>query len=321
MRVIDLHPEDLLDRHAEGTLTDADRVRLETHVQSCTACRFELAARRDFSDLAALAPRSTLITEPGVESPHDTARIAVFGSASSGGRTKAKRRVALIALAAALAAGVSLAAAAVRIIARDQSESRARTNSELLDTKRANQARTLAPVASVQANHTIVGETSASGSAPVKLDDLPVAGPKAGGAELGQVKAAEQHSAPGAAAALFRAANEARRDRDGARAIALYRRLEAQHPSSEEARLSYATLGRLLLDRGDARSALDEFDEYLSHGGGPLGEEALVGRALSLQKLGSVREEITAWNEILRRFPRSVHARLARARLSALGER
>jgi TolA-binding protein len=156
----------------------------------------------------------------------------------------------------------------------------------------------------------------------VKLDDLPVATSGAAANEPGQLATAERHPAPFVAAAvLFREANEARRDGDGVRAIALYRRLEAQYPRAEEAHLSYATLGRLLLDRGDARSALDEFDDYLSHGGGPLAEEALVGRALSLQKLGRAGDEIAAWNEILRRYPRSVHARLARARLSALGER
>src|SRR5262249_22054198 len=96
----------------------------------------------------------------------------------------------------------------------------------------------------------------------VPLADLPVEahadkpGPEARTSETG----AQTPSA------LFHAANEARRTGDDERAVALYRSLEAQYPKSEEARLSHATLGRLMLDRGDPKRALADFDEYLSHG-------------------------------------------------------
>jgi TolA-binding protein len=149
----------------------------------------------------------------------------------------------------------------------------------------------------------------------VKLGDLPIAEKVAPSSES-RVTPPQQQATP---AALFRSANEARRSGDDDRAIALYHALEAQFPNSEEARLSHATLGRLMLDRGDAKMALDDFDKYLSHGGS-LGEEALVGRALALGKLGNRDAEAAAWREVLRRFPKSIHVRQARTRLAALDE-
>jgi predicted methyltransferase len=76
-----------------------------------------------------------------------------------------------------------------------------------------------------------------------------------------------------------------------------------------------------MLDRGDPRAALDGFNRYLSRGETALGEEALVGRALSSRKLGARENELAAWQEVLRRFPSSIHAELARSRLADLGER
>ncbi len=49
MSVIDLHPDDLLDRDADGTLTPAERTHLEAHLRRCAACRFEQRARADFA--------------------------------------------------------------------------------------------------------------------------------------------------------------------------------------------------------------------------------------------------------------------------------
>jgi hypothetical protein len=63
---------------------------------------------------------------------------------------------------------------------------------------------------------------------------------------------------------------------------------------------------------------LQEFQEYLSHGGGELEEEALVGKALALQNLGRRDAEMTAWNEVLKKHPSSVYSEQARARMSAL---
>ena len=49
MTVVDLHPEDLLDKDARGDLTADERVRLETHLGRCAACRAERVLRLDFA--------------------------------------------------------------------------------------------------------------------------------------------------------------------------------------------------------------------------------------------------------------------------------
>jgi hypothetical protein len=49
MTVVDLHPEDLLDKEIRGELTDGERVRLETHLSKCHVCRLEHDARALFT--------------------------------------------------------------------------------------------------------------------------------------------------------------------------------------------------------------------------------------------------------------------------------
>jgi len=42
MKVVDLHPEDLIDKLAAGELTPAERERLNAHISQCRVCRFEI---------------------------------------------------------------------------------------------------------------------------------------------------------------------------------------------------------------------------------------------------------------------------------------
>ncbi len=119
------------------------------------------------------------------------------------------------------------------------------------------------------------------------------------------------------ASELFSQATRARRDKNDAEAIRLYRELQRRYPDSRESNASRVVLGQLLLDRTDPDKALAEFDGYLKQGKpGTVTEEALVGRALALQKLGRYAEERAAWQELLAKFPSSVHAARARERLS-----
>jgi hypothetical protein len=119
------------------------------------------------------------------------------------------------------------------------------------------------------------------------------------------------------AAALFVQANELRRAGKDDQAIALYRRLQHLFPGSLQAEQSNATLGQLLLQRSSANEALSQFDRYLSHAG-PLTEDVLVGRALSLERLGRSHEERKTWESLLQHYPTSVHAARAKARLAEL---
>jgi TolA-binding protein len=120
---------------------------------------------------------------------------------------------------------------------------------------------------------------------------------------------------------MFARANAARRRGDHVGAIVLYRDLLRDHPDAAEASAARVTLGRLLLDDGDAEGALRSFDAYLRGGDGALREEAMVGRARVLGRLGRDGEERGAWSALLQSYPQSIHAERARARLEQLGHR
>jgi hypothetical protein len=119
---------------------------------------------------------------------------------------------------------------------------------------------------------------------------------------------------------LFGKANVAQRDGAAADAARLYTELERSFPGSPEELVARVLLGRLLLDRlEDARSALAQFDSYLANPDhDALGEEALIGRALALERLGRHVEERSAWEVLLGAYPRSSYAEPARTRLDEL---
>jgi len=105
-------------------------------------------------------------------------------------------------------------------------------------------------------------------------------------------------------ALLFEQANTARRRGDYGSAEKLYHRLVDTHPDTREASTSRIILGRMLLARGDAADALASFDAYLAGAPhGSLREQALIGRAQSLQALGRRDEERAAWRALLEAFP------------------
>jgi TolA-binding protein len=116
-------------------------------------------------------------------------------------------------------------------------------------------------------------------------------------------------------AELFDREAAARRGGDYGRAVDLDRDLEARYPTSREAQVSRAIMGRLLLDRGDPAGALAKFQDYLAAGSGQLAEEAMVGRATALERLGKPEEAARAWGALVAAFPDSPYAAHARARL------
>ena len=103
-------------------------------------------------------------------------------------------------------------------------------------------------------------------------------------------------------------------------AVVTYRRLQATFPETPEARLSFAFAGQLLLKQHRPADALAQFDRHLE-ASGEVGEEALVGRATALEELHRDAEAIAAWKSLLARYPGSVYAGRARARLDELIER
>ncbi len=119
------------------------------------------------------------------------------------------------------------------------------------------------------------------------------------------------------AAVLFTRANRARRAGQYAAAARDYGQLQKFYPAATETHVSRVALGRLLLDRNqDLARAQRLFDEYLdAQPKGALAEQALAGRALTLQKRHRPAEEQPAWQRLLTEFPDSAHADEARARL------
>jgi len=357
MSVVDLHPEDLLDKVARAELSEIEKGRLDAHVATCAACRFELSARLDFAELALELPMPLLV------GPERTKQALAPAPELLSQPKRARRPVWVLAVAALLTTGASLGAwlsqrtflnepaapvpsaapaISTRASGRPRAHSRTEPRAPLASSATAIRLEAL-PLGDPSVEHTqraltesraaeakpvaratpgtsrVAGSRPHEASAPRLDHGVGSSGDgKPSSEPIAERNEAAQEQGP---ADLFHAANQARREGDASRAIELYRGLQSRFPGSDEARLSRATLAQLMLDRGDATSALEGFDQYLSQGGALLGEEALVGRALSLSKLGDRDREITAWREVLRRFPGSVHARLARSRLGALGER
>ena len=369
MNVVDLHPEDLLDKLERGALSAEEKSRLEAHLAGCTECRFEISVRADLAD-EALAPRAR---PPGP--------LAVPAPSRRSGpprRSLPPRRALLVpALAAALVAGGALAAVVSEVVRarpeqpslhrlespqhaggrKDAAGRRARSvnaRSAVLQGKSAEPEAAGSDIAGEQPlalggsevaeeSTTEVAEVPAlppapqpqAASSPVARAEAPsvvsnhrgvAAGTRGSRTPLAARpgKAAPSPSAeaePRTAAALFGAANRARRYGDTGQAVALYRSLQSRFPASDEARLSRATLATLELDRGDPNAALEGFDRYLEQGGSALSVEALVGRAVALQKLGKSSEELASWREIARRFPGTAHAKRAVARIAVLSGR
>jgi TolA-binding protein len=355
MKVVDLHPEDLIDKLAAGELTSAERTRLDAHVLLCSACRLEISVRADLEQDAPLIEQRPQLTFPsGSERTQPAPRVAASI------RPRSRRRWPLVMLAAALvlcaggataavvtgavkapwlpwaseakgvtsappATGAKLAAktklaASKATTAIDAPPLTTEASSASLPTASAEVTPAPSAGASVavaaHVNHAVKAEPASSALAASST-----AMPSAPSAAASSPRTEEPTPRVDAAAALFSDANRARRDGNADRAVTLYRSLQTRYPSSSESELSRALLAQLLLDRGNPEAALAGFDRYLAEAAPVLGAEALVGRARALEQLGKSTQAAAAWREVQTRFAGSVHARLAAARLAALGMR
>jgi tetratricopeptide (TPR) repeat protein len=291
--VIELHPEDLLERDArrarglsaEKPLMAGERARLDAHLEHCAVCRLERSAQKDFggameTDAAAIAERAL------------ASAALVHAKKSDAGGARRIRLGALLVAAALMVASAAIASGVTGLVA-----SSGEVKAPLVERK------ALEPPPVPRAGAVVTGivpapRVIASASAKPPENDLALALP----------------IVPGAAELFSRAAT-ARQSGDHAQATALYREIIDKHTGAPEVAPARLALARLLLDDGDAQTALPLFDAYLEGGDNPLREEALFGRARSLEALHRDGEERAAWEALLEAYPQTIHAARAHARL------
>jgi hypothetical protein len=298
MTRFDLHPEDLLERERRGTANADELVRLTQHLAGCCVCRVERALVAQAALDAAPLPDEELVVAR-------LKRAATARLLAPTGR-HAKQKGAFVAIALAAGTVASVAAAATFVIVRGA-------------------AAPAASVASVTSQPPLP-PAPRHRSEPVKIDEpretaaTEAVKPNANGEPEVVRPALRSAVEPAGASELFSRANQARRDGKTSEAVRLYRALQERFAGSSEELVSRVTLGRLLLDRlGDSRGALVQFNSYLaSPAGGALREEAMVGRALSLGRMGRTTEESAAWQALLDGFPKSTQRKRAQARLAEL---
>jgi TolA-binding protein len=306
--VVDLHPEDLLEKDAQGSLDASERARLEAHLAHCSACRMERLLRADFAgELEAEVPLERSVGL-GIEQIPVAAPPRESITMLRGPRRRRHRAVWLLAAAALLVGGVAAAAMSLGEGQWPALRGAATAPAEVAPPA----------VATAKIHRSAVPVADVPQAAPIEAIAEPVVAVTAPVAQhRPQHAAAVAPAAVVGPAELFDTAAEARRRSDYGRALDLDRELEQRYPTSTEAQASRAIVGRLLLDRGDPAGALAKFDSYLAAGSGGLGEEALVGRAAALDRLGKTDEATRAWGALVAAFPDSPYAARARARLES----
>ncbi|HVR19253.1 MAG TPA: tetratricopeptide repeat protein, partial [Polyangiaceae bacterium] len=251
---------ELVPRERAGDLSSAERVALDAHLAQCGSCRLSRLLGRDFD------AEATLEAGDGIRIAALSAAAERWARGSSAAVVtvpvkRRRTRIALLAMAAALAAvGASAAGGAWSKVFGDDEPKPIVASPVTTMTERL--VRTV--VRPMNATETATPEHADERSEP-------------------RLRAPSE-----SAASLMKEASSARRSGDAERAIALYRRLESQFPTSPEASLATLPLGGLLLERGEARSALAQYDRHVRAGhGSRLLPEALYGRGRALAALGN----------------------------------
>lgn len=279
------HPEEDMDLALGGGLPAAQRRDLNLHLAACTACAAHMAAAQQTRAALAEQPQDQLLDRQAVE----RAMTGLFPPRFA--RLRYRRAFRLgFALAGLLLAGGMAGATLWRL-------------------HRSSPVPLLLPEPS---GATIQAAPAASRAVP---------SPAAEPAPLSDEPALQRSSrAQPSAAVLFAQALALRGEGKVDAAIAAHLRLQRLYPAARETRVSLALAGRLLLERGSSEQALAQFNQYLAQPG-DIAEEALVGRATALGRLGRSATEAAAWRDVLERYPGSIYAAHAEKRLSALAEK
>jgi len=316
METLVLHPEELFDKANKGLATADELARLEAHVAQCTTCRFERQVRLDFDAVG------------GSPADLDDLVARALSGAKAAPEAPRRRRVGplLIAATVALMGFGSFAAVAqfTGVLPRFIEALSDRTRAPVIPSGVEGRNKPLVPS---EVEGPVIEEQPQvlPPSPPPVVMVVPrvVAPPVRKAVDVEKVAPPPEPlplPAPPVEtpSELFARATQARVRGDAIDAIARYRELVARFPSSAEATLSQAQLGRLLLDRGDATAALQAFDAYLGTNDQALREEVQGARAMALDVLGRFDEERAAWEAVLHDYPSGVYAPRARTRLESL---
>ena len=313
MSVVDLHPENLLDREIRGELEPAERERLEAHLAQCATCRFERQLRAGFA-----LELSRDSVPPEIAGLVDTLAKGSVRPPAAVVASSRSRRVKVVLLAAAatltLVAGAFASTEAGRRAIAPLFGREGNTTPYGEATPATVTAVPRGPVLEASAAPAPVPASAAVD--PPALPELPEP-PRAVPVVALPVPAAAPP--PEGPASLFGAEADARRRGDTARLMELHAELVARYPQSHEAQVSRMMVARLMLDRGDAAGALSGFDAYLRAGSGELREDALGGRATALERLGRTDEARRAWMTLLDQYPNTAYGAHARSRVEAPG--
>jgi TolA-binding protein len=319
---------DLVARERRGELSGNDCLALQAHLAECASCRVSRQIYVDFDDVSGIdvydGARIERMSSAARRWAHHRGRGARPGQASLD-RRRRLRGLGLM-VAALLVCGT--AGATVWLWRHPRPYAlRAPQASAPAPSRPPAPAATPAGSAAATPAASAVASSSAATSgrleAPRRAALAGVSGhrvahaPARQLAQLGQDVPAS--SAARRAAELLRQASDARRAGDVERALALYRSLQRDFPSSQEALVSSVAIGGLLLAGGTPRAALGEFEAYLgSSRGGELIPEALYGRGRALAALRDRSEERRTWQRLLADFPDSAYGPWARRRLADL---
>jgi TolA-binding protein len=336
MKVIEFHPDDLLDREIEGTLSPGDQRRLREHLERCKQCQLERQLRFDFEAELGSHQDATNIQS------FVTGALRAAGSSATRRSARPKavnvwRRRFVFLLAATMVLATGLAAAEVEFTGRAIRATREKIAflfhleapaPTSMPVPAAAPARVEEPTnvaAAIPSPIAVEPSEPSAPPAPAIDRPLPSIAPHRAPVEKARVASAEpaqrafvevENPTPrDSASALFEDASAARRGGRMLEAAALYRDLEARFPASPEARLSMAVVARMELDQGETAAAASGFAAYLATGDRALREEAMAGRAIALGRLGRTEDEATAWRDLLHAYPSSSYAKVARTRL------
>jgi len=296
------HPEAALDMVLDGILPAEQQVDLKAHLSVCVACAAHVSA--------ASRARQTLVEQPWDEhldrQAVEQAMTRLFPSRPARFRLRLALRLE-IALAGLLLVGGVAAAALWRADRSGSVPASSEPASSVPYTRASGALRPTALSTSPGAKREIDLDTHL---AEPGLVDNSTALP----GETPAQRAARAHPS---AALLFAQAVSLRKEGRVDASITAHLRLQRLYPAARETRLSFALVGRLLLERGASEQALAQFNLYLARPG-DVEEEALVGRATALAKLGRSTAEAAAWREVLDHHPGSIYATRARKRLAEL---